>query len=60
LNERRKTNLQDWAAAKLTADPVFAKPKAVKDHSNNERSQAADKNTDDRQIEHDYRVVQLN
>jgi len=29
-------------------------------HSNNERSQTADKNSDDLQIEHDYRVVQLN
>jgi len=61
LNERRKTNLQDWAAVKLTTDPVFAKPKAAKKvHSNNERSQTADKNSDDLQIERDYRVVQLN
>ena len=58
---KKLRQLESWTHDKISADPVFAKPKAAKKvHSNNDHSQAADKNTDDLKLDQGYMNAQLN
>jgi len=53
--------LESWTHDKISADPVFAKPKAAKKvHSNSDYSQVADKNTNDLKLDQSYTNAQLN